>query len=153
MKKMFKIGIYNIMTDSELYEEKEKYLDECKRVMNVRSLWQIGKKFYKDSKCNLCDDDRNLHVKLPDGRDFVTPCSCNQTKAKWIAKQFIKTKIFYKAGGGPIMLSSKCGDYSTREYIITNSKDFNKKINELQFCFYSSKKLAEKAIKFLQENE
>lgn len=100
-------------------------------------------------KCPNCDKNRQVEVTLPDGSKTKISCSCSKSKIEYGLAMVKDDLYFILRKDGKVWLSDGLGEYSIYEKIIYKESQLKNEL--LHHCYYTSKKLAEKALKLFKE--
>ncbi len=91
--------------------------DTLKRYIEDSEVWFADIENYQKSKCNLCNENRELIAKFPNGKTTKTDCACAKTLSRYIPNlsmidliKFYKRDSRYSSGRSYFGLRSK-GDF------------------------------------------
>lgn len=147
---MVKIFGYNILKDWELANIEKNHWNRFKKYLKIKELWRIRISWEKKPKCNSCDEKRKITVTMPDGSTKKVSCSCDDSIQLYDIVE-AKEKYIIAVKGDEIYMSSGFSEYSIVNNIIFNESQFGK-VKHLSSCYFTSKKLAEQALKIIKEN-
>ena len=148
---MIKIFGFNIVSDCELEDLTNKNWEKAKKLLKINQLYRIKWVWEQKPKCPNCDKNRQIEVILPDGSKTKVSCSCASSKTHYEIEKVKDSLCFILRRKGRVWLSDGISDYSIYEKIVSNEKDLKKEQEQLDYCYYTTKKLAEKALKLFNE--
>lgn len=146
-----KIFGYNILKDYELERIKKDHWEDFKKYLKIKELWCITTIWEKKPKCNSCDENRQITVTMPDGSSRKVRCSCDDSIRSYDIVQ-AEEKCIIAVKGNKVYMSTGFSNYSIVSDILFNKNQFEK-VKYLDNCYFTSKKLAEQALKIIKEQD
>ncbi len=136
---------------SDVYEELMKSFGE--------EFFKIKTTFNKKEKCDLCDKNREVKIKAQCGKEHKVYCSCNDSLRNYIVVSDYAIKLsFWKTHGKSYRRLSLCTNRDGDGYFSDIDTDkiiteFDKNLDNMQWCNYNSEELAQKYCDFLNKKE
>lgn len=148
---MIKIFGFNILRDWEFEKLTDQNWEKTKKLLKIDKLYRIKWIWESKPKCPNCDEDRKIEVTLPDGSKTKVSCSCAKSKISYGLDMVKDNLYFILRKNGKVWLSDGLNDYSIYQKIICKESQLENE--QLDHCYYTSKKLAEKALKLFKKKE
>lgn len=148
-----KIFGYNILKDSELERIKKDHWEDFKKYLKIKKLWHIDYHWEKKPKCSACDEKRKLSIQMPDGSTTKISCSCDKTITIMEVAKLDKELPIIAVKGEIVYMADGFSEWSVNGRIIFKQSELYTTEEHLDRCFFTSKKLAEQALKIIKENE
>lgn len=148
---MFKIFGYNVLRDWELKKIKQDHWDDFQKYLKIKDLYRLGYNWDRKPKCSACDENRQLTITLPDGTTKKISCSCDYTiETRSIEK--VEEKYIIAVKDEKIYITNSFSEWEIDHLVVFKESELHT-IKRLDDCYFTSKKLAEKALKILESNK
>ena len=145
----------NILTNKELEKIRKEPWEKTKKYLKIKELWRVYTSYDEKPKCPYCNEKRLISIPLPDGSTAWVTCSCAKSITSFKIEREDRFCIVNKYGDSSIYIGSDY-DWKMDDRIIFNESELesvSKSRNGLNYCYFTSKKLAEKAKKILEKKE
>lgn len=150
---MIKLFGYNILTDWELNRKEENHWEKVKKYLKIKKLWHINYRWEKKPKCSACDEERKITIQMPDGSTQKIPCSCANFITIMEAVPLDKELYIIAIKGNTVYMADHFSEWSIGHRIIFNQSELYTVDEHLDRCFFTSEKLAKKALQIIEESK
>lgn len=147
---MIKILGFNILRDWELEKLTNKNWEKAKELFKIKKLYRISQHYEQQPKCSKCDKDRRINVELPDGSKTWVNCSCARSKITYHITYIKENLCYIIKKDKRVWLAEGLSEWAINQKIIYNEEQLKQAKDKL-FCYFTTKKLAEKALKEIEE--
>jgi len=106
--------VTNEFYQSNIGDTLRQYIEECE-------VWFADIERYKNEKCNLCNEERKLVAKFPNGEITKTACACAKMLSKYVPAISVTTMIKFSKRDS--RYSSERKFYFSRSYSPVNNRN------------------------------